>query len=204
MAKVRLLHGKPLMVGGKVALSDDCCCGQTPTDCSAITSITFSGVEFCCACSDESAQRIQFVEDGDFGLLNDIPFTLPRTGSFGVCQSVCYNNGSDPPPDQGIFLGLRVSLLDGVCPTGLETIDGPFSLTVFVSLIAGLWNVLLVVEGAWIFFYGASADPTSIPNLITDCTLSPATWDSDLIECIDAGPIVECAVAKNGTASLAF
>ncbi len=27
MAKVRLLNGKPLMVGGKVALSDDCCCG---------------------------------------------------------------------------------------------------------------------------------------------------------------------------------
>ncbi len=27
MAKVRLLHGKPLMVGGKVAMSDDCCCG---------------------------------------------------------------------------------------------------------------------------------------------------------------------------------
>jgi hypothetical protein len=26
MAKVRLLGGKPLMVGGKVALSDDCCC----------------------------------------------------------------------------------------------------------------------------------------------------------------------------------
>ncbi len=27
MAKVRLLQGKPLMRGGKVALSDDCCCG---------------------------------------------------------------------------------------------------------------------------------------------------------------------------------
>jgi len=31
MAKVRLLGGKPLMVGGKVALSDDCCCGP-PAD----------------------------------------------------------------------------------------------------------------------------------------------------------------------------
>lgn len=28
MAKVRLLGGKPLLVGGKVALSDDCCCDQ--------------------------------------------------------------------------------------------------------------------------------------------------------------------------------
>jgi len=27
MAQVRLFHGKPLMISGKVALSDDCCCG---------------------------------------------------------------------------------------------------------------------------------------------------------------------------------
>ncbi len=33
MAKVRLLGGKPLMVGGKVALSDDCCCAEPPTGC---------------------------------------------------------------------------------------------------------------------------------------------------------------------------
>ncbi len=33
MAKVRLLQGKPLMVGGKVALSDDCCCGGTTGAC---------------------------------------------------------------------------------------------------------------------------------------------------------------------------
>ncbi len=29
MAKVRLLGGKPLLVGGKVALTDDCCCGPS-------------------------------------------------------------------------------------------------------------------------------------------------------------------------------
>ncbi len=34
MAKVRLLQGKPLMVGGKVALSDNCCC-QTGACCHA-------------------------------------------------------------------------------------------------------------------------------------------------------------------------
>ncbi len=33
MAKVRLLNGKPLTVGGKVALSDDCCCGGTTGAC---------------------------------------------------------------------------------------------------------------------------------------------------------------------------
>ncbi len=30
MPKPRLLGGKPLMIGGKVALSDDCCCGGGP------------------------------------------------------------------------------------------------------------------------------------------------------------------------------
>ncbi len=40
MAKVRLLDGKPLMVDGKVAISDDCCCG----DCFEIAvSATVSG-----------------------------------------------------------------------------------------------------------------------------------------------------------------
>ncbi len=33
MAKVRLLGGKPLMVGGKVAMSDDCCCSTTGACC---------------------------------------------------------------------------------------------------------------------------------------------------------------------------
>ncbi len=37
MAKVRLLQGKPLVVGGKVALSDNCCC--TPPSCPSITLI---------------------------------------------------------------------------------------------------------------------------------------------------------------------
>ncbi len=40
MAKVRLLHGKPLIVGGKVALNDDCCCGGVfPSDCGNIPDI---------------------------------------------------------------------------------------------------------------------------------------------------------------------
>ncbi len=50
MAKVRLLNGKPLMVGSKVALSDDCCCGPTPpTTCCTTATITivFSGIVDC-------------------------------------------------------------------------------------------------------------------------------------------------------------
>src|SRR6266404_5500170 len=33
MAKVRLFNGKPLLIGGKVALADACCCGASPTGC---------------------------------------------------------------------------------------------------------------------------------------------------------------------------
>jgi len=46
MAKVRLFQGKPLMVGGKVAMSDDCCCQQEctcPRDVTEISSFTMSG-----------------------------------------------------------------------------------------------------------------------------------------------------------------
>ncbi len=50
MAKVRLLNGKPLMVGGKVALSDDCCCG-TPGVCpdpdAPTIDVTFAGLTIC-------------------------------------------------------------------------------------------------------------------------------------------------------------
>ncbi len=56
MAKVRLLNGKPLMVGGKVALSDDCCCG-TPGICQDVATITvaISGVTLCPGCVEIDA-----------------------------------------------------------------------------------------------------------------------------------------------------
>ncbi len=51
MAKVRLLNGKPLMVSGKVALSDACCCGAAFT-CSTSESVTvtFTGISIGCGC----------------------------------------------------------------------------------------------------------------------------------------------------------
>src|SRR5437762_1354614 len=50
MPKVRLLNGKPLMVNGKVALSDDCCCGAGPCQdivCAATLDVTISGLGLC-------------------------------------------------------------------------------------------------------------------------------------------------------------
>ncbi len=45
MAKVRLLHGKPLMVGGKVALSDNCCCNVFPANCGNIPTVISTGYQ---------------------------------------------------------------------------------------------------------------------------------------------------------------
>lgn len=63
MSKVRLLNGKPLMVGGKVATSDDCCC--QPENCFCDTAdcgggehvayFTFSGISVACGCVDLSS-----------------------------------------------------------------------------------------------------------------------------------------------------
>lgn len=47
MPRVRLFNGKPLMVAGKVALNDNCCCGggvcTCPRDCDEISGFTISG-----------------------------------------------------------------------------------------------------------------------------------------------------------------
>ncbi len=132
MAKVRLLHGKPLMVGGKVALSDDCCCTPTPpTGCPA--SVTFSGVEFCCACSDPSNpddNRMLLIEDPDVGLLNGIAWNLNKEGAFGDCPDVCYNNSD-------IILAWANSGTAS-CPSSGDEFGATFP-TVFVSFISGIY-----------------------------------------------------------------
>ncbi len=100
MAKVRLLQGKPLMVGGKVALSDDCCCGAglgacclngvctqtTETDCRAIGGRWSSGLSCdpnpCCDnCPDSMAPTITVTF---IGVLLCSPITGDVNGSFVI------------------------------------------------------------------------------------------------------------------------
>ncbi len=175
-------------------------CDPSPCETPACpTSITFNGIEFCCAC-DGGGGFLQFYEDPMLGVVNDVAWELPVDGTFNDCTHVCFNNGQFPGVD-GIFL----PVLDNGdhCPSEGD-FAGVLSLTVFVSFIAGVWTVLLVVEGGFIFFYGTSADPSSISNDITGCSLDPVTWDNTLVDCINSGPFPYCQVAKSGTAALTF
>ncbi len=48
MGKVRLLRGKPLMVGGRVALSDGCCCGGSGAGACCVDGVCSSKTEADC------------------------------------------------------------------------------------------------------------------------------------------------------------
>lgn len=97
MAKVRLFHGKPLTVGGKVALSDACCCTTTcncPKDSlhvSASTRIIINDSRNCPACgSSDCSLSVDSIGSGSFDIAN-------FCSSFGINQQIYAHNwiGSD-------------------------------------------------------------------------------------------------------------
>jgi hypothetical protein len=75
MAQVRLLGGKPLMVGGKVALNDDCCCGGDE-ECSTcdhthdIITLTPSGLSICSGCISSAFYGQSYNTLADLGINN--------------------------------------------------------------------------------------------------------------------------------------
>ena len=82
MAKVRLLNGKPLMIGSKVALSDACCCPTGLCSCCLSSStdpvhITFHGLSTVCGACALSAHGGLIA---DISALNTI-FTVPKIES---------------------------------------------------------------------------------------------------------------------------
>ncbi len=185
---VYLKDAKVLLDNGMVAVDPNCCCGCP-------TSITFSGIEFCCSCTGDSSTLIQFFEDPDFAVLNGVAWPLPLDAPFGSCPQVCFND--DVP------LFFRVG--ESGCPTGSEDPAGPASLSIFVALISGVWYVMIYVAANFLLFYGSSADPSSIPNSLTDCTTTIDTFDNPMLDCIHGGPDDNlCVNAKNGTAVLTF
>ncbi len=179
------------MVGGKVALSDDCCCAPTPTGCPA--SITFSGIQFCCACAGVSG-RVQFYEDVLLGVINGVTFPLTELACNDTSQ-VCVN-------ETDLFLPERDTNTSD-CPTGAES-PGVVPLSIDVKLVSGVWYVAVgLVNVQLIVFYGSGANPSSIANDETDCTLSVATVDNPITRCFGTTLDV-CVVGKNGTAALTF
>lgn len=78
MAQVRLFNGKPIMVGGKVALSDDCCCGG-----GAVGACCISGI-----CQEDTTEADCITEGGTW------------QGAGTVCADVdCCEPGACCHPD---------------------------------------------------------------------------------------------------------
>ncbi len=157
MAKVRLLNGKPLMVGGKVALSDDCCCGTPHTLCcdgfGKIT-ITFVGIVNCPA----------------YGILDDMngPFCLTRTAPNSHIFSGPGNDFTDGS-------GLRHTEIDVVCVDSDP--DQTFSIAYFAPEGFSASFFLVVPESP-------VPDPlTDVPNGQTNCDDFQATGGTATITC---------------------
>ncbi len=93
MAKVRLLNGKPLMVGGKVALSDDCCCeSATCHDCPADNiTLTLSGITLCTGFCLTGFNGTYGVNSGSVNGTYVVPKIISPRGS-GCCYELVVPN----------------------------------------------------------------------------------------------------------------
>ncbi len=189
MARVRLLHGKPLTVGGKVALSDDCCCTPAPpTGCPV--SVTFNGLEFCCAC-DGFGGAIEWFEDAD-NHLNGIPIPV---GSFTTLCDFCQY-------DREGAVSLRANF-GSECPVTDDF--GTSDLTLELTNSGGVWYIMLYFKGLRNILFNGTTTGTVANNDFTDCTLTTQTFSNPMVTCDPdnlGGDF--CVVAKNGTATLNY
>jgi hypothetical protein len=158
MAKVRLLQGKPLMVGGKVALSDDCCCGGAvcPPDGVDLT-VTFSGIETC-LCSSFLGSSFK-VTSGDPNGTYLIPFDSPgfwQSSGIGTFHFLTYVGVTD-------------------CTT--IPIESDVSAFIQVGCTDGEWTVFFFLEGSARWFGGDSFS-LPVPN---DNTCNDESFGNPLI-----------------------
>ncbi len=118
MPKPRLLGGKPLMVGGKVALSDDCCCGGVfPSDCGSIPTLISIGWGGNGDTRDEAiANALEFgfgIGTGLEGTLAYNPTTCvepnPRYGAF--FGHYRWTTASQANPGDDLVIGTRYYIL---------------------------------------------------------------------------------------------
>ncbi len=188
MAQVRLLHGKPLMVGGKVALSDDCCC--QPAGCPTVI-ITFSGISFCV---DVCLLRV--LPDGSTKFLtyigiNDVPFsTSPFTMAGYACSYFNLTAGSTTELVYG----------ESDCSSlgGLEAADGG---AIVAKADNGSWIVQLSFAGE-IMFLGTSAAHATSPVVITNEFVSCGQEGTLSLPIQDGRATFACGFG--GTATIVF
>jgi hypothetical protein len=153
MAKVRLLQGKPLMVGGKVSLSDDCCCGGACPDVETLN-VEFAGVLLDCACVD-------IPENSSSVIVTDISFNGPFALSGGT--GIWTGNG-------GV---IHAKTFAGSSCGGSPTFDGDAQVSIQVTCDTGKFVVFCWVGAVALYYSPASSTLASRPNQLTCGSVAP-------------------------------
>ncbi len=198
MAKVRLLNGKPLMVGGKVALSDACCCGAGA--CPTLTEVTFDSVVFDGTC------RIRFsIPNGSYHV-DDVLFNNnPRAiSAFGPTEGVeCGDSQDDAPGDYELF-----DYIDGDPACLTLSSDTIGSTSVIAFRVSGMWRLIALANmsngvNTVMFYGGPQANVlSSFTNLCTGTATNALTLpDASIWALIGIAPPLT-GVASGGTATV--
>ncbi len=196
MAKVRLLHGKPLLVGGKVALSDDCCCGGEFTCPSSIT-VRFTGVNFCPCIAFDSGFPSFFFTENQF---NGVNITCNRISEPSCDGDCAFSNGLTGVmfPASGLpEADLNYYADSSDCSTSSFVQTASFALLVVRIASTGLWSILIYGQDNFfayancIMFLGEGTDQANVPNnLMPPCgtfLFDNTSVSSALIDCVFGG-----------------
>lgn len=188
MGKVRLLNGKPLLVGGKVAISDNCCCSQGSCPDPLVNSITanVAGISFPCGCIDL----------GPFGFAgNSIVATDNAVNGIQILGFV------PGPPDTWSTSGVAPfdisSYSDGHC--GHFFFSGTVNQSILVACVSGSTTVLIYDSGdLFATFYATGASfGSSVSN-----QLSCGQIVTDPFPLGYGGPAAVLGVASGGSVTL--
>ncbi len=150
MTKVRLLHGKPLMVGGKVALSDDCCCGPP------CLNVRCENIVPCSGCVPGSGQSFSGISELNDGLNNTYCLTKITDGFWAY-------DSTDSRLEWDAYVGLGCILFNGHVESNLS---------IRLQLISAVWELSLITTTPFVF-YGATANPALVISNQNICGVGP-------------------------------
>ncbi len=169
MAKVRLFGGKPLLVNGKVSLSDDCCCGGIvpcpPVEEMTNITIVSSDINTCTDCIDLTSTP--FGNFGSFQIYANYLNTTKVVPPF-------FNWWQTDDPTLGVGQLDYPSDAPSPCtcpsPDPCTTTEDPTGLHFQIMCDDTGWKVELAA-GLFIYFYAIELpDPTVlIANQLTTC-----------------------------------
>ncbi len=201
MAKVRLLQGKPLMVGGKVALSDDCCCGGVV--CPDTVIVRFHGVTICATCYTTGISSAHLA---DVGLFNDVDVTCIDFGSTCGDMDCLRDNGfgvigSPPEPPQINYKDFGTADCSGI-----PAHDVAGDVAVAIGRQGATWYVMAATNDGiagiaqTVIFQGSGTDRSNIPNTVT-CS---GTLTADILTACNIDISLFYPGGEGGTAAISF